>query len=242
MSGRLLVAGGRVFDPGRGIDEEADVLIADGRIVAIGRVPDGTGAEVVDAAGLLVVPGFVDLHAHLREPGFEHKGTIATETAAAARGGFTTVCAMPNTDPPPDSAISIIVVDIEGLGVVNRVFGHHAGDELLRRASGAVARCVRATDLAARAGGDELAVVLPDSSLDVAQMLARRIGHEIERLNSEPAELPPLGVLFAVLSGPAKDARALLHTAFEQLASVEHRPVSALAAAGRFEETGPGVA
>ena len=61
----------------------------------------------MDAAGCIVTPGFVDLHAHLREPGFEQKGTIATETEAALRGGFTTVCAMPNTDPPPDSAPAV---------------------------------------------------------------------------------------------------------------------------------------
>lgn len=104
MSERLLIAGGRVFDPGSGIDRVADVLIADGRVVLFGEGLESAGARVFDARGMVVGPGLVDLHAHLREPGFEHKGTIATETAAAAAGGFTTVCAMPNTSPPPDSA------------------------------------------------------------------------------------------------------------------------------------------
>lgn len=107
MSERLLIAGGRVFDPGRSLDETADVLIEAGVILEIGPGLARDGAEFIDATGMLVVPGFVDIHAHLREPGFEHKGTVATETAAAARGGFTTVCAMPNTDPAPDSASAI---------------------------------------------------------------------------------------------------------------------------------------
>ena len=104
MSERLLIRGGRVIDPANGLDETADVLLAGGHVASIRRDIDGLGARVVDAAECLVVPGLVDLHAHLREPGFEHKGTIASETLAALRGGFTTVCAMPNTEPAPDSA------------------------------------------------------------------------------------------------------------------------------------------
>src|SRR5690606_4708950 len=80
-----------------------DVLIAEGVVAQIGTGLAADGGQVVDASGCLVVPGLVDLHAHLREPGFEHKGTIATETEAALRGGFTTVCAMPNTNPAPDT-------------------------------------------------------------------------------------------------------------------------------------------
>src|SRR3989304_5539470 len=100
MSGDLLIRNGRVIDPASGLDTVADVLIRDGRIAAVGpnRAAD---VPALEAAGLIVCPGFVDIHCHLREPGFEHKETIATGTRAAARGGVTTVCALPHTPPPP---------------------------------------------------------------------------------------------------------------------------------------------
>lgn len=105
MSERLLFRGARVFDPAEGLaGQPLDVLIADGVLAAVGKDIDSENARVIEAAGCIVAPGFVDLHAHLREPGFEQKGTIATETMAALHGGFTTVCAMPNTEPAPDSA------------------------------------------------------------------------------------------------------------------------------------------
>ncbi len=101
----ILVHGGRVLDPGHYVGE-ADVLIDEGRVMAVqaglARRTDLRHAARIDAEGLLVVPGFVDLHAHLREPGFEYKETIATGTAAAVAGGFTTVCCMPNTNPVND--------------------------------------------------------------------------------------------------------------------------------------------
>jgi dihydroorotase len=103
-----LIHGGRVIDPAAGLDERLDVLIIDGRIAEVGAelsVPQGAGS--VAAAGLVVAPGFIDLHTHLREPGQEHKETIASGARAAARGGFTTICAMPNTDPAMDSAAII---------------------------------------------------------------------------------------------------------------------------------------
>ncbi|MGE0598750.1 MAG: dihydroorotase [Dehalococcoidia bacterium] len=103
MSERLLLKNGRVLDPGQGIDAVQDVLLVDGRIARIGPSID-EGGRTIDVTGCIVTPGFVDLHTHLREPGFEQKGTIATETLAALRGGFTTICAMPNTSPPPDGA------------------------------------------------------------------------------------------------------------------------------------------
>ena len=101
----LLIRGGRLIDPASGIDEPRDVLIRDGRIAAIEK--PGTvklaDAEVFDAKGLVVAPGLIDIHVHLRDPGQGYKETIATGTAAAAAGGFTTVCAMPNTTPVNDS-------------------------------------------------------------------------------------------------------------------------------------------
>ncbi len=105
MSERVLLRSARVFEPGEGLsDRPLDVLFADGAVAAVGIDVPGDNARVIEAAGCIAAPGFVDLHTHLREPGFEQKGTIATETLAALRGGFTTVCAMPNTEPPPDGA------------------------------------------------------------------------------------------------------------------------------------------
>ena len=100
----LLIKNGRVVDPASGTDAQLDVLLDGERItqVAAGiRAPD---AEVFDAKGLIVAPGFIDLHCHLREPGGESSETIETGTRAAVRGGFTAVCAMPNTRPVNDNA------------------------------------------------------------------------------------------------------------------------------------------
>lgn len=105
---RYLITGGRVVDPVNGRDGSLDVLIDDGVITAVDTAIAGSdaaaGAEVIDAAGSVVAPGFVDMHTHLREPGREDEETILTASAAAAAGGFTAVCAMPNTDPVADSA------------------------------------------------------------------------------------------------------------------------------------------
>ena len=101
---RLLVKGGRVVDPSQGIDGAFDVLLADGKVEKLAARLAARGAEVIDADGLVVCPGFIDIHTHLREPGREDKETIASGTRAAAAGGFTAVCAMPNTDPVNDTA------------------------------------------------------------------------------------------------------------------------------------------
>jgi dihydroorotase len=104
MSRPIVVRGGRVIDPSRGGDAVADVLIDDGLIGAVGRnIGSPDGALEIDAAGMIVAPGFIDLHTHLREPGQEDLETVATGAAAAAAGGFTAVCAMPNTDPVADN-------------------------------------------------------------------------------------------------------------------------------------------
>ena len=104
----LLIRGGRVIDPSRGTDGVADLYIKDGRIEAVGRnISMDPGVDVVDAAGKVVAPGLIDIHVHLREPGFEHAETIATGAMSAAAGGFTAVCAMPNTDPVTDSQATV---------------------------------------------------------------------------------------------------------------------------------------
>ncbi|MEE8473693.1 MAG: dihydroorotase [Dehalococcoidia bacterium] len=104
----MLLTGGRILDPEQKLDEAADLLIAGGKIAWVGRgTPPEEPAAILRLDGLTISPGFIDLHCHLREPGNEDSETIASGTRAAARGGFTTVCCMPNTDPPLDSPASV---------------------------------------------------------------------------------------------------------------------------------------
>ncbi|CAN5494193.1 dihydroorotase [soil metagenome] len=103
MTTARIIKGGRIIDPANGMDAIGDVLIVDGKIAAVGEIPVIDGAEVFDATGLVVTPGLIDYHVHLRTPGFEYKESIATGTAAAAAGGFTAVCCMPNTRPALDN-------------------------------------------------------------------------------------------------------------------------------------------
>jgi dihydroorotase len=100
----LLIKNGRVLDPASKTDQTLDVLLDGDRILAVGANLEASGAEIWDAAGLVVAPGFIDLHCHLREPGQELSETIESGTRAAARGGFTAVCSMPNTQPVNDNA------------------------------------------------------------------------------------------------------------------------------------------
>ena len=100
----IVIRNGRVIDPASNTDRIADVLIVDGRIAGVAPNLSSPGAEVFDAGGMIVAPGFIDMHVHLREPGFEHAETIESGSRAAAAGGFTSICAMPNTKPVNDSA------------------------------------------------------------------------------------------------------------------------------------------
>lgn len=114
MSG-LLIRGGRVVDAAAGTDLEGDVLVERGRIAAVGAGLGAEGAEaVIDAAGLVVAPGFVDPHAHLCEPGWERRETIRSGARAAAAGGYAAVCSMPDTDPAVDDPASVGFVAAEG--------------------------------------------------------------------------------------------------------------------------------
>jgi dihydroorotase len=115
----ILIRGGRVIDPSRNTDEVSDLLLRDGKVEAVGRdlgTPDE--AELVDAAGKVVAPGLIDLHVHLREPGQEDLETVASGAMAAAAGGFSAVCAMPNTDPVTDNqaAVGFIVSQAQRAG------------------------------------------------------------------------------------------------------------------------------
>ncbi len=148
---RGLLVGGRVLDPSQGIDREADLLFEDGRIV--GLVSPGemvADAERIDARGKLVTPGLIDIHVHLREPGFEYKEDIESGTRAAAAGGFTRVCCMPNTNPAIDTA-AVVRQILERTAQVGSAHVHPigaatrdmAGDQLTEmaelKAAGAVA-------------------------------------------------------------------------------------------------------
>src|SRR6202040_827922 len=98
----LLIRGGHLIDPAAGVDGLKDILLKDGRVAEIsvpGKLKPANGTESLDATGLVIAPGLIDIHVHLREPGQGYKETIASGTAAAAAGGFTSVCAMPNTTP-----------------------------------------------------------------------------------------------------------------------------------------------
>jgi dihydroorotase len=115
VSRPVLIRGGQVIDPSQKLDARVDVLLRDGIVTQVGEsIQAPEGAEVIDAAGLVVAPGLVDVHVHLREPGQEHKETIATGARAAAAGGFTAVVAMPNTDPPIDSPAAVGFVKAAG--------------------------------------------------------------------------------------------------------------------------------
>jgi dihydroorotase len=133
----LLITGGRVIDPASGGNGRADVLIRDGRIEAVGTGFEVNDVTVLHADGAIVAPGFIDMHVHLREPGFEHAETIESGAKAAAAGGFTTICCMPNTSPVNDSAMvtsyiiqrakQIARVNVRPIGAITK---GSLGDEL----------------------------------------------------------------------------------------------------------------
>ena len=151
---QIVIKGGRVIDPSEGVDTVGDVVIEDGRIARVKtNVAPPEGAQVIDADGMVVSPGFIDLHCHLRDPGLEYKETIASGTRAAAKGGFTTVCAMPNTEPTMHTRATVEYVmekaRTEGavrvlpIGCVTK---RSAGAELAEMAELAEAGCIGFSD------------------------------------------------------------------------------------------------
>src|SRR5437867_1103805 len=138
--GALLLTGGRVIDPSQQWDRVADVLIENGRISALGpdaRLKASSHAEHIDVSGLIVTPGLIDLHVHLREPGQSAKETIATGTAAAARGGFTSIVCMPNTSPAIDNSGTVALIHerarseaVVNIFVAGAITKNIAGEEL----------------------------------------------------------------------------------------------------------------
>ena len=101
---KLLIKGGKVVSPADDLNEELDLLVVDGKVTEVAEEIDASEAEVIDATGKIVTPGLIDMHVHLREPGFEHKEDIKSGTESAAAGGFTSVACMPNTEPVVDNA------------------------------------------------------------------------------------------------------------------------------------------
>src|SRR3981189_3107275 len=125
----ILILNGRLVDPANGVDAERDVLVREGRVAAVER-PGGfkevKAKETIDAFGMIVAPGLVDIHVHLREPGQTYKESIATGTAAAAAGGFTSVVAMPNTGPGNDSVAGLEWMLAAARGAVVKLFAMSA--------------------------------------------------------------------------------------------------------------------
>ncbi len=172
--GDLILRGGRVVDPARGVDTVDDLIISKGRVADRAAA----GAEVLDAAGLIVCPGFIDSHVHLREPGFEHKETIASGTTAAAAGGFTAVAAMPNTEPPPDSADR--VRDLAGrAGRDARVRVYAIGSITLGRAGRELAPLAEMAKAGAVAFSDDGDPVEEEGLMCAALEEARRLGRPL---------------------------------------------------------------
>ncbi len=173
----IAILNGRLIDPAAGVDAAKDILFKDGRVAEIagaGKLKGKNGAEVLDAAGLIVAPGLIDMHVHLREPGQGYKETIATGTAAAAAGGFTSVAAMPNTSPVNDSAEVTRWMQSPERGGAVRVFpiaaatrgskGESISDYAALKAAGAVAV------------SDDGKPILKDSVMREALAAAARVG------------------------------------------------------------------
>jgi len=150
---RLMIKGGRIIDPVNSIDLVGDILVEDGLVQEISPAIRTKKAEVLDATGKIVCPGFIDMHVHLREPGFEYKEDIASGTRAAAVGGFTTVCCMPNTNPVIDNgAVAAFVCSrARQVGVVNvfpigSITKKQQGTEISEMADLVQAGCVAVSD------------------------------------------------------------------------------------------------
>lgn len=152
MSDSLLIKNGHVIDPANKVDRKADVLVIDGKIAEVGKV-DKKADKTIDAAGKLVLPGLIDIHVHFREPGDEEEETIASGSAAAVAGGFTSVVCMPNTDPPIDDATSVEYVHRMGrrarkthVYVMGAITKDRAGEQLSEMGFMAQAGAVGFTD------------------------------------------------------------------------------------------------
>ncbi|PYP14950.1 MAG: dihydroorotase [Gemmatimonadetes bacterium] len=176
MSAPLVLQGGRVIDPSRDLDDAVDVLIQDGKITAVGRglgTPDG--ATVRNVTGKVVAPGLVDLHVHLREPGNEDEETVASGARAAAAGGFTAICAMPNTDPVTDNQAAVgFIVRQSGRAGLARV--HPIGAVSIGQKGERLAEFGEMVSAGAVAVSDDGKPVVPSHLMRTALEYARTFG------------------------------------------------------------------
>jgi len=150
---KLLIKGGRVIDPANGLNAIMNILVEEGRIAAVGKDVNDPEAEVINARSKLVCPGFIDMHVHFREPGQEYKEDITSGSYAAAAGGFTTVCCMPNTEPAIDNAAvaSFVRERARKTGLVNvfpigTITKGRSGNELSEMAELVAAGCIAVSD------------------------------------------------------------------------------------------------
>lgn len=174
--GDLILRGGRILDPAREVDAVGDLVIAGGLVSS--RHDCQTAAEILDVRGLIVCPGFIDSHVHLREPGFEHKETIASGTTAAAAGGFTAVAAMPNTRPPPDSVERLRDLARRASGEA-RVRVHPIGCITMGRAGRELAPLEQLAGAGAVAFSDDGDPVEDEALMRSALEKSRRIGRPL---------------------------------------------------------------
>jgi dihydroorotase len=150
---KYLIKGGTIIDPSQGIEQTADLLIEDSRVLEIGEGLTSKGIEIFDATNLIVSPGFIDLHVHLREPGEEYKETIASGVRAAVAGGFTSICSMPNTKPVNDNASTTRYIlekareaNLANVFPVGAITRGSLGEELAEMAEMKAAGAVAVTD------------------------------------------------------------------------------------------------
>lgn len=213
------LVGGRVVDPSDGTDAVRDVAVRDGVVVA-----SDDGLERIDASGLIVAPGFCDLHVHLREPGSSGAETIASGTRAAARGGFTTVCAMPNTDPPIDSPDAVASLGSAAASARVRVFA-----AATRGRAGSEPSDVGALARAGAAGFSDDGAAVPGGEL-VAGLLRRLSGLGLPLVeHAEDAAIAAGGVMRA---GPTASRLGLAAWSPEAEVAVVERDIALAEAAG----------
>ena len=207
----LVIRGARVVDPSQGLDGQRDIAIQGGRILALEPRIDPGGAVVMDAGGLCALPGLVDIHVHLREPGYEYKETIATGTRAAVAGGFTSVACMPNTNPVNDeAAVTLFILDKTREEGVCRVYPVGAisrglkGEELSEMGELARAGCLAVTD----DGRPVSSPLLMRRALDYSKAFGLTVVSHCEDLDLAAGGVMNEGLTSAFLGLPAAPSEA----------------------------------